>query len=107
VQVQTETLATELFAGIEFKADFLKQKATRQLFAREQYLPSPVIDRRSLRGWQDEGRQDTFARARARVEALLVAHERPQMPPDQEQALTKMMGKLAQMAGMDKLPVWE
>ena len=40
VQVQTETLATELFAGIEFKGEFLKQKATRQLFPIEQHMPS-------------------------------------------------------------------
>jgi hypothetical protein len=42
-----------LFAGINFKADFLKQKATRQLFPKEQHLPSPVIDRGSLRSWQE------------------------------------------------------
>ncbi|MGD8586366.1 MAG: trimethylamine methyltransferase family protein [Chloroflexota bacterium] len=107
MQVQTETLATELFAGIDFKADFLKQKVTRKLFAKEQYLPSAVIDRRSLRGWQDEGRPDTFDRARARVEALLAAYKRPQLPPDREKALTEMMAALARSAGMAALPAWE
>jgi len=107
VQVQTETLATELFAGIDFKADFLKQKATRRLFTKEQYLPSSVIDRGSLRSWQDNGRQDTFARARARVEALLAGYERPQLPADRQRALTKMMAGLAMSAGMAELPAWE
>ncbi len=107
IQVQTETLATELFAGIDFKADFLKQKATRKLFAKEQYLPSAVIDRRSLRSWQDEGRQDTFARARARVEALLTGYERPTLPADREESLIRMMRELAQAAGLTELPVWE
>ncbi len=64
VQVHTETLATEMFEGINFKGDFLKQKVTRQLFQKEQYLPSPVIDRGSLRGWQEMGGTDTFARAK-------------------------------------------
>jgi trimethylamine--corrinoid protein Co-methyltransferase len=107
LQVHTETLASELFEGIDFKADFLKQKATRRLFAKEQHLPSPVIDRGSLRSWQDQGRQDTFARARARVEALLAAYERPQLAAGQEQGLIEMMGELARAAGMDELPAWE
>jgi trimethylamine--corrinoid protein Co-methyltransferase len=106
IQVQTETLATELFDGIEFKAEFLKQRITRKLFVKEQYLPSAVIDRGSLRNWQDQGRQDTFARARTRVEALLAAYERPQLPAEQERALTSMMSKLANQAGMAQLPNW-
>jgi trimethylamine--corrinoid protein Co-methyltransferase len=107
VQVQTETLATDMFAGIDFKADFLKQKATRRLFSKEQSLPSAVIDRGSLRTWQDQGRQDTFARARIRVEALLAAYERPQLPAGQEEALREMMAGLAAEAGMAQLPAWE
>ncbi len=46
IELQTETLATALFEGINFKGDFLKQKVTRELFSKEQYLPSAVIDRR-------------------------------------------------------------
>ena len=107
IQVQTETLATELFAGIDFKADFLKQKATRRLFAKEQYLPSAVIDRGSLRTWLDQGRQDTFARARMRVEELLAEYQRPQLPAGQEAELRKMMTGLAREAGMAQLPAWE
>ncbi len=45
MEVRTETLATALFEGINFKGDFLKQKITRELFPREQNLPSAVIDR--------------------------------------------------------------
>ncbi|MGD8585200.1 MAG: trimethylamine methyltransferase family protein, partial [Chloroflexota bacterium] len=59
-----------------------------------------------LRGWQGDGRPDTFDRARARVEALLAAYERPQLPPDQEQALTEMMAELGRAVGLDELPAW-
>src|SRR5271157_2749446 len=58
VQVRTETLATGLFEGINFKGDFLKQKITRDLFSQEQYLPSAVIDRESIRAWQANGSLD-------------------------------------------------
>jgi trimethylamine---corrinoid protein Co-methyltransferase len=104
IQVQTETLATAFFEGINFKADFLKQKATRQLFAKEQYLPSPVIDRGSIRAWQQGGSLDTFARAKARTEKLLSEYQRPAMPAEQERELRGIVEGLARQAGMDHLP---
>jgi trimethylamine--corrinoid protein Co-methyltransferase len=104
VQVQTDTLAIELFAGINFKADFLKQKATRRLFPKEQYLPSPVIDRKSQRGWLEAGANDAFARAGDRVRELLAAYQPPPISAEQEQDLRQMVEKLAHQAGMDRLP---
>lgn len=104
MQVYTETLAASLFEGINFKADFLKQKATRQLFAREQYLPSKVIDRGSIRAWQENGCLDTFSRARARTAELLAAYRRPQAPEELERELHQLVARLAQAAGMDRLP---
>jgi len=104
IQVQTETLATAFFEGINFKADFLKQKATRQLFAKEQYLPSPVIDRGSIRAWQQGGSLDTFARARVRTEKLLSEYQQPPMPAGQERELRGLVEGLARQAGMDHLP---
>jgi trimethylamine--corrinoid protein Co-methyltransferase len=80
IEVRTETLATALFEGINFKGDFLKQKATRELFPKEQYLPSSVIDRDSIRGWQASGSPDTFARAKVRTRELLAAYEQPPGP---------------------------
>jgi trimethylamine--corrinoid protein Co-methyltransferase len=45
MRIQTETLATALFEGINFKGDFLKQRATRDLFSKEQYLPSAIKEK--------------------------------------------------------------
>jgi trimethylamine--corrinoid protein Co-methyltransferase len=104
VKVHTETLATAMFAGIHFKGEFLKQKATRQLFAKEQHLPSPVIDRGSIRSWQEEGGLDTFARAKVQTQALLKAYQPPQMPDEQRSELRRMVERLALAAGMDRLP---
>jgi trimethylamine--corrinoid protein Co-methyltransferase len=105
IEVRTETLATALFEGINFKGDFLKQKITRELFAKEQNLPSAVIDRESHRGWQAAGSLDTFARAKIRTRELLAAYQRPSYPPEQEHDLQVMVEGLACNAGMDKLPV--
>jgi trimethylamine--corrinoid protein Co-methyltransferase len=104
VEVRTETLATALFEGINFKGDFLKQKITRELFAREQYLPSTVIDRDSIRGWQQSGSLDAFARARLRTGELLAAYQRPTLPGGCERELQALMTDLARKAGMQSLP---
>jgi len=104
MKVHTETLATAMFEGINFKGEFLKQKITRQLFSKEQYIPSMVLDRGSIRGWQEEGRLDTFSRAKLRVQALLQEYQLPNVPPEQTAELQKMVEHLAQSAGMDRLP---
>jgi trimethylamine--corrinoid protein Co-methyltransferase len=104
MQARTETLATALFEGINFKGDFLKQKATRELFSKEQYLPSAVIDRDSIRGWLEAGSLDTFARAKLRTKQLLAEYRKPQRATGQDQELRKMVETLARRAGMEPLP---
>jgi trimethylamine---corrinoid protein Co-methyltransferase len=100
----TESLAVALFEGIHFKGDFLKKKETRKLFAQEQRIPSAVIDRGSLRAWQDAGAPDTFARAKARTVELLRAYQRPEGDPGKEIALRDLVGRLAREVGMENLP---
>ena len=104
MMLHTDTLATELFEGIDFKGDFLKQKATRDLITKEQYLPSPVIDRASVRTWLQSGGLDTFDRAQVRVRELLDAYEPPEIPTKQVQELTRMVTRQAAGSGMEKLP---
>ncbi|MGA8067246.1 MAG: trimethylamine methyltransferase family protein [Terriglobales bacterium] len=70
------TLATAMFAQTGLSGEFLKLKETRALFRREQYLPSPVIDR-SARG--SEPPSDVFTRARARVDELLSKYRKPSL----------------------------
>jgi trimethylamine--corrinoid protein Co-methyltransferase len=107
IEVRTETLATALFEGINFKGDFLKQKITRELFSKEQYLPSAVIDRETNRGWQAAGSLNTFDRAKIRVRELLESYKRPENPTDQEHKLQELVANLANQAGMKALPKME
>jgi len=107
MEVRTVTLATALFEGINFKGDFLKQKATRELFSSEQYLPSAVIDRDSNRGWQASGSLDTFARAKARTRELLTKYEKPKYTTEQDRELRTLVENLARKAGLDALPELE
>ncbi len=104
VQVQTSPLAADMYEGINFQAEFLKQRLTSQLLRKEQYLPSSVIDRGSLRSWQDGGELDTFARARSRVESLVAEYQIPNLDPDNTKELTEFVSRLAKDAGLENLP---
>lgn len=104
VQAHTDTLATAMFQGINFKGDFLRQKVTRQLFTKEQYIPSTVIDRGSVREWQEQGRLDTLSRAKDVVNRLLAEYQPPEIQSEQKRELQKIVESLAAQAGMDKLP---
>lgn len=104
IQLHTETLATELFEGINFKSDFLRQKTTRELVKKEQYLPSAVIDRGSLRTWKENGEKDALQRAQTRVRQLLNEYQPPEIDPSQIKELEAMVMKAAAQSGLAKLP---
>jgi trimethylamine:corrinoid methyltransferase-like protein len=82
----------------------LKQKVTRQLFSSEQYLPSPIIDRDSIRGWHQDGDKDTVTRAHERVILLLQQYQQPNLPQHHVHDLVELVKKQAQLAGMNELP---
>ncbi len=104
VNTPTATLATAMFEGINFKGDFLKQKATRDLFSKEQYLPSRVLDRDSIRGWHQDGNLDTLARAKSQVKQLLSQYEAPHLPEVQLEELHRMVESQVISAGLESLP---
>jgi trimethylamine--corrinoid protein Co-methyltransferase len=104
VHTPTETLATAMFEGINFKGDFLKQKITRDLFSVEQYLPSKVLDRDSIRGWHQDGDLNTLERAKAQVNQLLDSYEKPILPETAALELYQLVNHHAIKAGMTTLP---
>ena len=104
MHVLTDTLAIDMFEGIQFKGDFLKQKVTKQLFAKEQAIPSAVIDRGSIRAWQAGGCTDTFTRAKTRAKELLASYQKPAVPSSQTQALLDMVTRLGRESGIEQLP---
>jgi len=105
VNTPTATLATAMFEGINFKGDFLKQRATRELFSKEQYLPSKVLDRDSIRGWHQDGDLDTLARAKDQLQQLLSQYKIPDIPRDKLRELRNLMKHQAIEAGLESLPV--
>ena len=100
----TETLAIEMFENINFSADFLKQKQTKALFAREQFMPSKVVDRGSVRTWMESGKLDAWGRACVETDRLLSKYSRPAATPEQEKSLIDFVTHLGNQAGMANLP---
>jgi trimethylamine---corrinoid protein Co-methyltransferase len=97
-------LISSFYEGFEFKGDFLKQRITRDLFKNEQYLPSAVIDRDSLRGWQEAGKQDAWQRAKAMTGKLLDDYQSPDIDSKLKEELVNLVSKHAKQAGMIHLP---
>jgi trimethylamine--corrinoid protein Co-methyltransferase len=104
ITARTDSLAVAMFERVGPAGDFLKLPDTRRLFRVEQHLPSAVIDRGSLRAWEEAGRHDAFARAGKRVTELLAAYRRPNLPPDVRRGLFAVVEPLAAKAGLDGLP---
>jgi trimethylamine--corrinoid protein Co-methyltransferase len=106
VKLHTDTLATGFYDDkINFKGgDFLKQKATMQLFREEQHLPSSVIDRDSTRAWKAAGSLDAFGRCKLRVNELLASYRRPEIDPEKLSRLHAFTLDLAKKAGIEELP---
>ncbi len=93
-----------MFARAGLAGEFLKLPETRKLFRLEQHLPSSVIDRGSLRAWQEAGSRDTFSRAGSRAAELLDSYRRPVLGAERERGLRAVVEPLAAAAGMHGLP---
>ena len=100
----TDSLAVEMFRKVGAHAEFLKLPETRKLFRAEQHLPGKVIDRGSLRSWEECGKQDSFARAKQRVNELVASYRRPVLQPKVEQELRRIVEEQARREGMEHLP---
>jgi trimethylamine--corrinoid protein Co-methyltransferase len=97
-------LVPAFYKDFEFKGDFLKNRYTRDLFKNEQYLPSEVIDRDSLRGWQAVGKQDAWQRTKVRTRKLLDAYRAPGIDQKLINELVYLVSSQAKTAGMEFLP---
>ena len=85
------SLAVEAFAQVGLGGDFLKLQETRRLFRQEQYLPSKVIERGSVRAWQEAGSLDAFQRARRRVDELVAGYRKPELGEEVERGMKEVM----------------
>jgi trimethylamine--corrinoid protein Co-methyltransferase len=103
IQFRSSSLGLKYFENFKFPGNFLKEKTTRELFRKEQHMPSDVIDRGSLRSWRENGKSDTLDRAKLLVNEILSTYQRPEIPRDTEKELVLLVSEMARNAGMDQL----
>ena len=104
IHVHTDPLATDMYAGFGFRAEFLKQKITRELFTKEQHLSGGVIDRNSLRAWRDAGGLDSSDRAAGMVRNLVENYRVPGSAKVNATELNQLLHHFAAEVGWDSPP---
>jgi trimethylamine--corrinoid protein Co-methyltransferase len=101
---QLASLGVALARSVGHHGEFLSQKHTRSWFAREQHIPSDVVDRGSLTGWRNSGGKTTRDRASDEARKLLAAYESRSLSDEVRRALRDITERAAFQAGMDHLP---
>jgi trimethylamine--corrinoid protein Co-methyltransferase len=104
IEVRDEPIALGLMRKLGHRADYLAEPHTLKWFAKELYLPSEVIDRASLDGWQRKGGKTTVERAKDRVAKLLSGYRPPAVSDELKRELRVIATRAAQRFGMQELP---
>jgi trimethylamine--corrinoid protein Co-methyltransferase len=102
-----EPLALSIMREVGHAGHFLKNKHTRKWFRKEQYIPSPVIDRDVRQTWEDKGAKDTATRAHERVAEVVAAYQPKPLPVDVVKELEAITLRAATARGLDQLPSLE
>ncbi len=101
ILVNSDTLARDLFLEVGPGGDFLTTKHTRMWFKNELYIPSSIIDRKDRAGWELEGKNDIYERAKAQLKSIIKQH--PGSPPSKEKAkdLDEVISAIGREAGVE------
>jgi trimethylamine--corrinoid protein Co-methyltransferase len=102
IETAFSSLATEAFAQVGLRGEFLKLEETRKLFRSEQHFPTAVTHRGEI----PEGSypEDMFMRARRRVRELLESYASPEITTGWRDNLLDVALRVTRSAGVDQLP---
>ena len=104
VEKRDDPIALTLLRQRGHRADYLAQPHTLKWFAKEQYIPSEVIDRGSLDGWKRKGAKTAWERAKGRVDTLLTTYQPSPISDELRAELRQIATGAAKKFGMDELP---
>lgn len=94
-----DTLAQDLIYEVGPGGDFMQTKHTRKWFKKEQYLASPVVDRKDRATWEANGKVEIFDRAKAEVEKIKAQPARV-LDEKRSKALDDAIQEIAKEAGV-------
>ncbi len=104
VDPREDPIALGVMRRLGHKADYLSDVHTLKWFAREQYMPSEVIDRGSFDAWIRDGARSSFERAKDRVDSLLGDYQPGPLSEKMKAELRQIATSAAQRHGMPELP---
>ena len=104
IDASEDPLATVIMRQVGHAGNFLATKHTRRWFKREQFIPSPVIDRDYRQVWENKGAKDIVQRAHEQVEQLVAAYQPKPLPKEVEDELTAITLRAAKERGLKELP---
>jgi len=90
IEVNEETLATDVIHEVGPNGHYLTHKHTRQHFQTEFYMPN-LCDRRSYQQWKDTGAKTMRQRVIERVRTILATHQPSQIKPETEKAIQEVL----------------
>jgi trimethylamine--corrinoid protein Co-methyltransferase len=83
--------AVELLGEVVELGSFLGHPHTRASYREELFIPGPVVDRRTLGGWEAAGSPDAWAAAAAEVQRILGAGNQAPLADDVARDLDRIM----------------
>ena len=86
---------------------YLSAPHTLEMFRKEFFFPSALIDRGTRREFEEKGGKDTFARATDQVRTILNEYVPREVDEDKKKELDRIMSTHARQHGMDRLPITE
>jgi trimethylamine--corrinoid protein Co-methyltransferase len=104
VDPREDPIALGVMRRLGHKADYLSDIHTLKWFAKEQYMPSEVIDRGSLDAWIQGGARSSFERAKHRVDSLLGEYQPGPLGEEMKAELRQIAVSAGQRHGMSELP---
>ena len=104
VEFNDNPIALDLIREMGHKAGYLSSPHTHKRFRKEMHIPSQVVDRSSLDGWQKKGSKSAAQRAGDQIDNLLQNYKPSPLSNEIRRELTNITLRAANSNGMDKLP---
>jgi trimethylamine--corrinoid protein Co-methyltransferase len=101
--VSDETIACEAIKKVGPGGHYLKLKHTADWIRKEQFMPSPTVDRQNLAAWKKNGSRDSAAHAAEIVDKLLREDVPEPLPSDIQSRLDTAMKEMMRRRGIQSV----
>ena len=105
LRVDEDTLAFDLIKKVGPGGTYFLEQHTREWLQRELYLPSDIIDRKTIPQWKRSGSNDVVERSKKYLERVLTEHEPTPMDPDTKKDLDNVVLDIMKRHKIDSLPI--